>query len=81
METYISLVRGEAAAANDSLNNFRQDTFTAQKIDVGVIIQEMLDTATAAEYLAKNNVPILLALRVLTRSHRKAECQGYIVGT
>jgi len=53
----------------------RQDDLTAQKVEVGIIFQEMLDTATAAAYLAKNKVPIATALRVLTGSRRKkAEC-------
>jgi hypothetical protein len=30
---------------------------TAQKVEVGIIFQEMLDTATAAAYLAKNRCP------------------------
>ena len=49
----------------------RQDDLTAQKVEVGIIFQEMLDTATAAAYLAKNKVPIDTALRVLTGSRRK----------
>lgn len=49
----------------------RQDDLTAQKVEVGIIFQEMLDTATAAAYLAKNKVPIATALRVLTGSRRK----------
>ncbi|WP_290602756.1 hypothetical protein [Janthinobacterium sp.] len=44
---------------------------TAQKVEVGIIFQEMLDTATAAAYLEKNKVPIATALRVLTGSRRK----------
>lgn len=61
-----------ATAANQSYDCLRQDVLTAQKIDVGVIFQEMLDTATAAAYLAKNKVPMYIALRVLTQTHRKA---------
>lgn len=61
-----------ATAANQSFDCLRQDGLTAQKIDVGVIFQEMLGTATAAAYLAKNKVPMHLALRVLTRTRRKA---------
>ena len=60
------------AAANDNFACLRQDGLTAQKIDVGVIFQEMLGTSTAADYLAKNKVPIDVALRVLTKKHRKA---------
>lgn len=61
-----------ATAANQSFDCLRQDGLTAQKIDVGIIFQEMLGTATAAAYLAKNKVPMQLALRVLTRARRKA---------
>nr|WP_314631948.1 hypothetical protein [uncultured Janthinobacterium sp.] len=49
---------------------------TAQKVEVGIIFQEMLDTATAAAYLAKNKVPIATALRVLTGSRRKKNDTG-----
>ena len=55
----------------DILDCARQDDLTAQKVEVGIIFQEMLDTATAAAYLAKNEVPIVTALRVLTGSRRK----------
>ena len=48
----------------------RRDHLTAQKVAVGIIFQEMLDTATAASYLAQNKVPLDTALRVLTRSRR-----------
>lgn len=61
-----------AIAANQNYDCLRQDGLTAQKVDVGVIFQEMLGTATAAAYLAKNNVPMHIALRVLTQTHRKA---------
>lgn len=61
-----------SVAANDQFACLRQDGLTAQKIDVGVIFQEMLGTPTAADYLAKNKVPIDLALRVLTKNRRKA---------
>ena len=62
----------KANATNmDILDCARQDDLTAQKVEVGIIFQEMLDTATATAYLAKNEVPIATALRVLTRSRRK----------
>ena len=62
----------EAIAANDHFACLRQDGLTAQKIEVGVIFQEMLGTPTAADYLSKNKIPIDVALRVLTKSRRKA---------
>ncbi|PLY39445.1 hypothetical protein CSZ94_26365 [Janthinobacterium sp. ROICE36] len=60
----------------DMLDCARQDDLTAQKVEVGIIFQEMLDTATAAAYLAKNRVPIATALRVLTGSRRKKSGDG-----
>ena len=59
-------------AANQNYDCLRHDDLTAQKVEVGVIFQEMLGTATAAAYLAKNKVPMHVALRVLTQVHRKA---------
>lgn len=67
------ILRTAAIAANDSYDCLRQDDLTAQKIDVGVIFQEMLGTSTAAAYLAKNKVPMDVAMRVLTKNHRKAK--------
>lgn len=61
-----------ATAANQNYDCLRHDGLTAQKVDVGVIFQEMLGTATAAAYLAKNKVPMHVALRVLTQTRRKA---------
>lgn len=60
----------------DILECARQDDLTAQKVEVGIIFQEMLDTAAAAAYLAKNKVPISTALRVLTGSRRKKNGSG-----
>ena len=60
----------------DTLECARQDDLTAQKVEVGIIFQEMLDTAAAAAYLAKNKVPIATALRVLTGSRRKKNGSG-----
>jgi hypothetical protein len=62
----------KANATNmDILDCARQDDLTAQKVEVGIIFQEMLDTATAAAYLARNKVPIATALPVLTGPRRK----------
>lgn len=60
----------------DILDCARQDDLTAKKVEVGIIFQEMLDTATAAAYLAKNKVPITTALRVLTGARRKKSGGG-----
>ena len=64
------------ATKMELLDCARQDNLTAQKVEVGIIFQEMLDTATAAAYLAKNKVPIATALRVLTGSRRKKNGGG-----
>lgn len=45
----------------------RGDTLTAQKVEVGIILQSMLGTVGAAEYLADNSVHISVSLRVLTK--------------
>ncbi|WP_436485143.1 hypothetical protein [Janthinobacterium sp. RT4P48] len=60
-----------ASTSVSPLDCTRHDDLTAQKVEVGIIFQEMLDTAAAAAYLAKNKVPISTALRVLTGSRRK----------
>lgn len=45
----------------------RGDTLTAQKVEVGIILQAMLGTGGAAEYLSDNSVHISVSLRVLTK--------------
>ncbi|NHZ80593.1 hypothetical protein F2P44_15115 [Massilia sp. CCM 8695] len=45
----------------------RGDTLTAQKVEVGIILQAMLGTGGAAEYLSDNAVHISVSLRVLTK--------------
>lgn len=67
-----SVLHIAATSANESFDCLRQDGLTAQKIDVGVIFQEMLGTSTAAAYFAKNKIPIDVAMRVLTKNRRKA---------
>lgn len=49
----------------------RPDVLTAQRVEVGVIFQAMLGTVDAARYLALNQVPLHVALRVLTRHHQR----------
>jgi hypothetical protein len=43
----------------------RPDTLTAQKVEVGIILQAMLGTPAAAEYLENNAIDRAIALRVL----------------
>lgn len=45
----------------------RPDLLTAQKVEVSIILQAMLGTAVAAEYLADNEVAMSVSMRVLTR--------------
>ena len=47
----------------------RPDTLTAQKIEVGIILQAMLGTPAAAEYLDNNAIARSVALRVLFEPH------------
>jgi hypothetical protein len=43
----------------------RPDFLTAQKVEVGIILQAMLGTSAAAEYLENNAVAAAVAKRVL----------------
>jgi hypothetical protein len=43
----------------------RPDSLTAQKVEVAIILQAMLGTATAAEYLETNAVNSMVVQRVL----------------
>jgi hypothetical protein len=43
----------------------RPDALTAQKVEVGIILQAMLGMQAAADYLENNAIPRAVALRVL----------------
>ena len=45
----------------------RTDNLTAQRIDVSLILQAMLGTLAAAEYLAAQGVALEVTMRVLSR--------------
>lgn len=45
----------------------RPDLLTAQKVEVSIILQAMLGTTVAAEYLANNEVGLDVSMRVLTQ--------------
>jgi hypothetical protein len=47
----------------------RPDALTAQKVEVGIILQAMLGTPAAAEYLENNAIERSVALRVLFEPH------------
>lgn len=49
----------------------RPDLLTAQRVEVGIILQAMLGTPTAAEYLENNAVDPSVVLRVLFHPHRR----------
>lgn len=53
---------GEAAALRLAA---RPDLLTAQRVEVAIILQAMLGTPTAAEYLKNNGVDPMVSLRVL----------------
>ncbi len=63
------------ASANDAVGNIpaatplrvagRPDALTAQKVEVGIILQAMLGMQAAADYLENNAIPRAVALRVL----------------
>jgi hypothetical protein len=43
----------------------RPDVLTAQKVEVGIVLQAMLGTTAAAEYFDNNSIDRAVALRVL----------------
>lgn len=47
----------------------RPDLLTAQRIEVGIILQAMLGTPTAAEYMANNDIDPAVVQRVLHQPH------------
>ena len=80
METYsllshtASLDTAEASApeVNRLRVAGRPDHLTAQKVEVAIILQAMLGTATAAEYLETNAVDPVVVSRVLYQpQHRR----------
>lgn len=61
------LARGAAAAPLRLAG--RPDVLMAQRIEVGIILQAMLGTPAAAEYMANNAVDPSVAQRVLHQPH------------
>jgi hypothetical protein len=49
----------------------RPDALTAQKVEVAIILQAMLGTQTAEEYLQNNAVDVAVAQRVLYRPQQR----------
>ena len=62
-------VQASAGAAAPLRLAGRPDLLTAQRVEVGIILQAMLGTPTAAEYLENNGVDPAVALRVLFHPH------------
>ncbi|MDL2356765.1 MAG: hypothetical protein QFF03_16060 [Pseudomonadota bacterium] len=52
----------------------RPDLLTAQRIEVSIILQAMLGTSAAAEYLESNAIDQALAHRVLHQPHLRRGC-------
>jgi hypothetical protein len=49
----------------------RPDTLTAQRVEVGIVLQAMLGMSAASDYFAKHNVDMDVALRVLSPLGRR----------
>lgn len=49
----------------------RPDTLTAQRVEVGLVLQAMLGEAAACEYFAKHDIDGALAQRVLNPAGRR----------
>ena len=44
----------------------RRNQLTAQKVEVGIVFQQMLANNDAMDYMSKNGVPVEVAIMVLT---------------
>jgi len=49
----------------------RPDTLTAQRVEVGIVLQAMLGMSAASDYFAKHDVDMDVALRVLSPLGRR----------
>ncbi|RFP32405.1 hypothetical protein [Duganella sp. BJB476] len=54
----------------------RSDRLTAQKVEVGIVFQEMLGVEDAAEYFATYNLPSQIVERILggIKRRRNVDC-------
>jgi hypothetical protein len=66
------------AMIRDSWDRTRPDILTAERIEVALQLQRMLDTPSALQYLLKHNVARHHALRVLTRPKARRARKGAI---
>ncbi|MDB5935147.1 MAG: hypothetical protein JWQ01_2491 [Massilia sp.] len=74
METYSLLptdTASDTASAAPLRLAARPDRLTAQKVEVAIILQAMLGTPTAAEYLENNAVDPAVVLRVLFQPQQR----------
>jgi hypothetical protein len=67
-ESTVALAAGEAEPLRLTA---RPDLLTAQRIEVAIILQAMLGTPAAAEYLENNGVDPMVSLRVLFQPQRR----------
>ncbi|WP_338770167.1 hypothetical protein [Massilia sp. METH4] len=63
--------RRAADSANDNSAQSRADRLCAEYVEVGLVMQEMLGTRAAADYLCEKNISIDIATRVLTRPRQR----------
>jgi hypothetical protein len=65
----------DAAQARSGARPFRSigrpDTLTAQRVEVGIVLQAMLGMSAASDYFAKHDVDMDVALRVLSPLGRR----------
>lgn len=66
------------AMIRDSWDRTRPDILTAERIEVALQLQQMLDTQSALQYLLEHNIARHHAIRVLTRPDARRVRKGVI---
>jgi hypothetical protein len=64
-------IGGAVPAGSSSRLAGRPDLLTAQKVEVGIILQAMLGTQAAAEYMDSNAIDPQVAQRVLNSPEKR----------
>lgn len=59
--------RRAADSDNDDTPQSRANRLCAEQVEVALVMQEMLGTVAAANYLCEKSIPVNVAARVLTR--------------
>ena len=54
----------------------RSDTASAQTVDIGIHLQDVLGTRDAAEFLQSNSINIDIALRALLQPAKRRVCEA-----